>query len=66
MSEFVTAIGLVLVIEGLLYAFVPGQLRQMMAMMQQVPVETLRMGGVAAMAGGVVIVWVARSLLGGS
>jgi uncharacterized protein YjeT (DUF2065 family) len=66
MNEFVTAAGLVLVIEGLLYAFVPGHLKQMMAAMQQVPEETLRIGGVAAMAAGVAIVWIARSLLGGS
>ena len=46
MTEFVTALGLVLVIEGLLYAFVPGHLKRMMAMMQNIPDETLRMGGV--------------------
>jgi uncharacterized protein YjeT (DUF2065 family) len=66
MSEFVTAAGLVLVIEGLLYAFVPGHLKQMMAVMEQMPEETLRMGGVAAIAAGVAIVWVARSLLAGT
>ena len=66
MMELVTAAGLVLVIEGLLYAFVPGHLKQMMAAMQHIPEETLRMGGVAALTVGVVIVWIARSLLGGS
>ena len=65
MTELVTAAGLVLVIEGLLYAFVPGHLKQMMATMQHIPEETLRMGGVAALTAGVVIVWIARSLLGG-
>ena len=66
MTEFVTAAGLVLVIEGLLYAFVPGHLKLMMAMMREIPDETLRLGGVAAIAAGVVIVWIARSLLGAS
>jgi len=66
MMELVTAAGLVLVIEGLLYAFVPGHLKQMMAAMQHIPEETLRMGGVAALTVGVVVVWIARSLLGGS
>jgi uncharacterized protein YjeT (DUF2065 family) len=66
MMEFVTAAGLVFVLEGLLYAFVPGHLKQMMAMMQHVPDETLRMGGLAALAAGVAIVWVARGLLAGS
>jgi len=66
MSEFVAAIGLVFVIEGLLYAILPGRLKGMMAMMQQVPEETLRTGGLFAVAAGVAIVWIARSLLGGS
>ena len=66
MMELVTAAGLVLVIEGLLYAFVPGHLKQMMAAMQHIPEEMLRMGGVAALTVGVVVVWIARSLLGGS
>ena len=65
MTEFVTAAGLVLVIEGLLYAFVPGQLKRIMAIMQQVPEERLRMSGVAALAAGVAIVWIARNLLDG-
>jgi uncharacterized protein len=65
MNELVTAAGLVFVIEGLLYAFVPGHLKYMMHAMQQVPEETLRIGGVAAMAVGVAIVWMATSLLAG-
>jgi uncharacterized protein len=65
MSDFVTAAGLVFVIEGLLYAFVPGHLKYMMMAMQHVPEETLRIGGVAAMAVGVAIVWMATSLFAG-
>ena len=66
MTELVTAAGLVLVIEGLVYAFVPRHLKHMMAIMQHIPEETLRVGGVAALAAGVVIVWIGRSLLSGS
>jgi uncharacterized protein YjeT (DUF2065 family) len=66
MTAFITALGLVLVIEGLLYAFVPGHLKRMMAMMQTMPEDALRTGGVVAMAAGVALVWLARAVLGGS
>jgi uncharacterized protein len=66
MSEFVTAIGLVLVLEGLLYALAPNTVKQMMAMMDKLPPDTLRTGGLAAAAFGVVVVWLARSLAAGS
>jgi uncharacterized protein YjeT (DUF2065 family) len=63
MPEIVMALGLVLVIEGLLYALVPGQLKAMMLSFQKLSDDQLRIGGVAAMALGVVIVWLVRSLL---
>ena len=66
MSDFVTALGLVLVIEGLLYAFVPGHLKAVMALMQSTPDDSLRMGGLVATAVGVALVWLARAVLGGS
>ena len=57
------AIGLVFVIEGLLYALVPGHLKNMMKTMETVPEETLRIGGMAALAFGVFIVWVVRTFI---
>ena len=66
MSDFLTALGLVFVIEGLLYAFVPGHLKAVMTLMQSTPEDSLRMGGLIATAVGVALVWVARSVLGGS
>lgn len=62
-SSFLTALGLVFVIEGLLYALAPSRLRAMMQMMQQLSDEQLRMGGLAAMAAGVAIVWLVRAVL---
>lgn len=62
MPEFVMALGLVLVIEGLLYALVPGHLKAMMLAIQKLSDDQLRVGGVTAMALGVVIVWLVRSL----
>lgn len=56
-----TALGLVLVIEGLLYALVPAQLKAMMASVQKLSDDQLRIGGVAAMASGVMAVWLVHA-----
>jgi uncharacterized protein YjeT (DUF2065 family) len=65
MSEAIfTALGLVLVIEGLLYALVPGQLRRMLAAMERLSDDQLRLGGIAAIAVGVLVVFVVRSVAG--
>jgi uncharacterized protein YjeT (DUF2065 family) len=63
MSEIATAIGLVLVLEGLLYAVAPGSLKRMMSMAQTMSDDQMRTGGMIAIALGVGIVWVGRSLL---
>jgi uncharacterized protein len=60
--DLLVALGLVFVIEGLLYALVPGHLKTMMKAMENVPDETLRIGGLAALGFGVFIVWVVQSL----
>ena len=60
-----TAFGLVLVIEGLTYALVPGKLKQMMVAMQNLSDESLRMAGTAVLAAGVILVFVARQMVGG-
>ena len=53
----IVALGLVFVIEGLLYALVPGHLKTMMRAMENVPEETLRTGGLVAIGFGVFVVW---------
>jgi hypothetical protein len=64
MPALFTALGLVLVIEGLLYALVPGQLRRMADLLRQVTDDQLRIGGASAIALGVLIVWITRSVSG--
>ena len=59
------ALGLVFVIEGLLYALVPGHLKNMMRTMENVPDESLRTGGLVAIGFGVFVVWLVRATLGG-
>jgi uncharacterized protein YjeT (DUF2065 family) len=63
MSELVTAIGLVFVIEGLLYALAPGLLKRLAVMIEQMPEESMRTNGAWAIGAGVLIVWLARTYL---
>ncbi|HKO10188.1 MAG: DUF2065 domain-containing protein [Alphaproteobacteria bacterium] len=60
MADFLTALGLVLVIEGVLYALFPGTMRRMMALMITQPPMAVRAAGLAGAALGVVIVWLVR------
>ncbi len=60
MSDFVVGLGLVLVIEGLLWAAFPGAGRHMLEAATQTPEPSLRLGGAVAMVLGVAIVWSVR------
>lgn len=64
MHELLMAFGLVFVIEGLLYALVPGHLRNMTEAIRPLSDDQLRMGGAAAIAAGVLIVWLVRAIAG--
>jgi uncharacterized protein YjeT (DUF2065 family) len=66
MIELATAFGLVLVIEGLLYATAPGKLKQIMLQLQDIPDDALRVGGLAAIGIGVAVVWLVRTVLSSS
>jgi uncharacterized protein YjeT (DUF2065 family) len=66
MSSVVTALGLVLVIEGVLYAFAPDQLRRMMTSLLEAPPDVMRAGGLFAVGLGLLVIWVARSFLAAS
>jgi hypothetical protein len=60
-SDLLAALGLVLAIEGTLYALAPRAMRDMMARMMSTPDETLRVAGLVAVAAGVFIVWLVRA-----
>ena len=60
MSELVSALGLVLVAEGLLYALAPGAAKRLAESVRDMPPDALRTGGVIAVAIGVGIVWLVR------
>ena len=60
MSDFLTAIGLVLVIEGLLYAAVPSLAKRMAIDVSEMPEQTLRTIGMVVLCLGVGVVWIIR------
>jgi len=59
-TDFLSALGLVFVIEGVLYVLFPEPMKRMMVRLAGQPSGLLRMAGLAATALGVVIVWLAR------
>ena len=60
-TALLTALGLVLVLEGLFYALGAEAMQRAMRMLQEIDPATLRRAGLAAVAVGVLIVWLARS-----
>jgi len=59
MRDLLVGAGLVLVIEGLLWAAAPRWGLRLLALAAQLSESTLRTAGAAAMAAGVVVVWLA-------
>ncbi len=62
MALVLLAIGLVLCVEGLVFALAPSRLEDLLRVLADLPVETRRLMGLAALAVGVLLVWLARQL----
>jgi uncharacterized protein YjeT (DUF2065 family) len=60
LHAIVQAIGLVFVVEGLIYAVAPGGMRRMMAELPKLSDEQIGLAGVSALAIGVAVVWLVR------
>jgi uncharacterized protein len=60
MGDLLVGLGLVLVIEGLVWALAPGLAEKMAVAAATTPQSALRMAGIAAIAVGVIIVWLVR------
>ncbi|WP_421984076.1 DUF2065 domain-containing protein [Roseibium sp.] len=60
MNDFVTALGLVLVIEGVLYALMPGGMKSMMRSALETSDQTLRVAGIVVAVLGLIFVWIIR------
>jgi len=60
MSDLVLAVGLVLALEGAVYALFPGPVQTVMRQALELPPERLRLWGLAALGLGVLLVWLVR------
>lgn len=60
MTDLLTALALVLVLEGLFLALFAGRLRWLLEVAEQMPPESLRVAGLVAAALGVFGVWLLR------
>jgi uncharacterized protein len=60
MTDLATALALVLVLEGLLWALFPNGMKRVVVAALAMRNARLRLAGLAAMAGGVVLVWLIR------
>jgi len=59
-QDLLVAVGLVLVFEGLVYGGFPNLARRLAAEVLSMPEPALRIAGLAAIAAGVGVVWLAR------
>ncbi len=60
MIDFLAALGLVLVIEGILFALLPGKAQEAMRAAAETPAEILRIVGLVSAVVGVIVIWLAR------
>jgi uncharacterized protein len=60
MKDLSTALALVLVIEGILYALFPDGMKRLVIQLLAVPAPVLRAAGLAAACCGVGVVWLLR------
>ena len=60
MTDFFDALGLLLVIEGIVYSLFPVFAKRLARAAIDAPAERLRYGGLAAACLGIVVVWLAR------
>ena len=60
MTEFFSALALAVIIEGLVYAAFPEQMKRMLASVQSMPASTLRTVALVCAAFGLVLLWLVR------
>lgn len=63
MIDLLVVVGLILVLEGGLYAAFPAGMKRLMAVMIQQPNDALRISGLGAATLGVGIIWVVKTFL---
>jgi uncharacterized protein len=61
-GTIVLALGLVLVVEGLVFALAPSRIDEALELLRRLPVDARRYLGLGAVALGVLLIWLARSM----
>jgi uncharacterized protein YjeT (DUF2065 family) len=59
-TDFLAALGLVLVVEGLVYGGFPGMAKKLAEEVLSTSENTLRIAGLVAIGAGVLVVWMVR------
>ncbi|WP_108263401.1 DUF2065 domain-containing protein [Mangrovicoccus ximenensis] len=62
MATVLTALGFVLVFEGLVFALLPSRLEDLIETLSRFSLEARRMIGLGAVAAGVAVLWLVRGL----
>lgn len=60
MTDLLTALALVLVVEGIALALFPERVRSMLRRLDELATDQLRLGGLIAVAVGIFFVWLLR------
>ena len=60
MTDFIVALGLVFVIEGLVFSAFPATAKRAMDSVQQAPDSTLRTVGIVSAILGIILIWAVR------
>ena len=61
MSLLLLGLGLVLVIEGLVFALAPSRLEDVLEMLRRMPIEARRVIGLGAVTLGLLLLWIAQN-----
>ncbi|APE42994.1 DUF2065 domain-containing protein [Sulfitobacter alexandrii] len=59
MTLLLLALGLVMILEGLVYALAPSLLERMLELLRTMPEQAIRQIGALVVVGGLVLVWLA-------
>ena len=63
-AEIAVAVGLLMVVEGLVLALAPSRIEEVLEFLRRLSVENRRMLGLAAIAAGVLTIWLAGGARG--
>lgn len=60
MTEFLVGLGLLLAVEGLIFAIAPSAAKEAMRSAAEAPADRLRLIGIVSAVAGIVVIWAAK------